>query len=153
MEGDYVKTNNISDALKLMLFGVSVLITCMLIKVFFITSDEANALSEAAIGQMQEMNNDIRDSGIMKYNDMELYGSDVVNCIKKYLSDYSTPEVSNLYVRVKTTKSENTYQNDEYIDNIKNFDDIKYIKPTASFCGEVVKDINDVIIGICFTQR
>lgn len=148
-----MRTNNISDALKLILFGVSVLITCMVIKMIFLTSDEAKELSKAAIRQMEEMNRDLMDSGIMKYDDTEIYGSDVMNCIRKYLGDYEIPEKSSLYVHVKTVKSENTYQNNAYISNMKNFMNEKYIKPTAVFNGEVIKDINDVIIGIQFTQR
>lgn len=147
-----MKICNINTALKLILFGVSVLITCVVVKVSLMATEEAKHLSSAAIGQMSDMNSDIADTGILKYND-EIQGSDVVNCIKKYLGDYVSSQTAPVYVYVKTTLSENTYSNNTYITNIKNFTDARYIKPTALFTGQIIKNTNDVIIGIKFTQK
>ncbi|HWT74301.1 MAG TPA: hypothetical protein VN258_06240 [Mobilitalea sp.] len=147
-----MKTGNMSTALKLILVGVSVLVTCVFVKVVLLATEEARHLSMGAIEQMNDMNNDIVDSGIMKYND-DVQGSDVVNCIKKYLGDYTSTQTAPIYVYVKTSVSENTYTNSNYIPNIRNFSDTRFIKPTAMFTGQVMKNTNDVIIGIKFIQK
>jgi hypothetical protein len=90
---------------------------------------------------------------MMMYDGNEVNGSDIVNLIKKILGDYTNLETSPVYVYVKTSLAENTYTNNIYIPYIKNFTDTRYIKPTAVFTGGVVKNKNDVIIGIKFIQK
>lgn len=148
-----MKTGNLSTALKLILFAVSVLITCVVVFVAIKASDEAKKISDSAIDQLSEINSDIADSGIMMYDGNEVYGSDVINFIKKTLGDYEPTETAPVYIYVKTSTAENTYTNNTYESNIIKFTDAHYIKPTAVFSGEVVKNTNSVIIGIKFIQK
>jgi hypothetical protein len=131
-----------------------VLITCVVCFFTIRASEEAKNIGEMAVGQMEEMNKDIMDSGIMKYDDNEVYGSDVINYIKKILNEYEPTETAPVYVYVKSSSTENTYTNNLYISLTDEFDEAAYyIKPTAVFMGEVVRNTNDVIIGIRFIQR
>ncbi len=149
-----MKTGNISAALKLIMFSVSVLITCVVVFVAITTSQEARKISDGVIRQLGEINDDIADGGIMIYDGSDVYGSEVINFIKKMLGDYSSSEASPIYVYIKTSGSENTYINNTYIKNIRQFTDVQhYIKPTATFTGEVMKNTNDVIVGVRFVQK
>jgi hypothetical protein len=142
-----------NTSLKILLFGITALITALFAVLLFMTAKEGRQVGLAATIQMGELNDDIKNSGIMKYDGTEVYGSDVVNCIKEILGDYTAGETAPLYVYVKTLSSENTYTNKGYIVDIKNFTNMRYIKPTAMFCGEIVKNVNDVIVGINFIQQ
>lgn len=142
-----------NTSLKILLFGITALITALFAVLLFMTAKEGRQVGLAATIQMGELNDDIKNSGIMKYDDTDVYGSDVVNCIKEILGDYTAGETSPHYVYVKTSLSENTYTNKGYIVDIRNFTNMRYIKPTAMFRGEIVKNVNDVIVGINFIQQ
>lgn len=141
-----------SNALKLILIAVSLLITCIVVKVGMIVVDNAKALSDTANEQITNMNQEMSNGEIMIYED-EVYGADVINAIKKLLGNYTSTETAPLYVYVKTSNSENTYINSTYFSYITDFTNSKYIKPTAVFDGEVVKNKNRVIVGIKFIQQ
>lgn len=138
---------------KFFLFAVCALLTCMFVKFVFMTSDEAKILGNNYTDQMGKINKDLEESGLTKYDNDELYGYDIVNCIKENLGDYASTETAPVNVYVKTTFSENTYTNGAYISNIKSFADTKYIKPTATFIGDVIRNENRVIIGLSFIQK
>lgn len=148
-----MKTGYITDAVKILIFAATVIITCILIWLGFQAADTAREISDSAVKQMTDLNNDIQNSDIKMYDDAEVEGSEVVNLLKKQLGDYSTGETASIYIYIKTTISENTYTNDAFFLNIKNFTDIRYIKPTALFTGKVVINPNKVIIGLSFIQK
>lgn len=100
-----------------------------------------------------DFNDDIIDSGIKKYDDTKVNGSEVINCIKKLLGDYPEGETAQIYIYVKTSKSENTYTDKSYFSNITDFTDSRYIKPTAVFMGKVIQNENKVILGLSFVQQ
>ncbi|MBH1940637.1 hypothetical protein I5677_07025 [Mobilitalea sibirica] len=147
-----MKINHITEAVKILIFAATVFITCILVTLGFQAAETAKEISGSAISSMAEINSDLKDSDIKKYDKTEVYGSDVVNFIKKYLGDYSVTETAPVYVLVKTSLAENTYTNGVYISDIRNFSNAMYIKPTAVFTGEVIKNANDVIVGINFIQ-
>lgn len=148
-----MKTGYLSDAVKILIFAAAVIITCMLVALGFRAAGIAKEIGNSAVIRMSELNNDIKDSDIKKYDDCETYGSNIVNCIKKELGDYSASETAPYYIRVKTSISDNIYTNSSIIDNIRNFTHAMYIKPTALFNGDVIENENKVIIGISFTQK
>lgn len=148
-----MKINHITDVVKILIFAAAIIITCLIVALGFRAADTAKALSNSAITQMAEMNNDIKDSDIKKFDKNEVYGSDVMNFIKKYLGDYTSSEAAPIYVLVRTSLSENTYVNGEDIKNLKNFTHEKYIKPTALYHGEVIMNKNKIIIGVEFKQK
>jgi len=148
-----MKTNSMSDALKLMLLAVAAFITCIVVFVSIRAVDTAREVSSSAISQIASMNDDIKDSNLLKFDDVEVTGSDVVNCMRKYLGDFTSSETAPISVYVKTSTTEYTYCNGAYNTNIKNFTDTRYIKPTAVFAGDIIKNANNVIISIVFKQK
>jgi len=118
------------------------------------TMDSANQL----ISKQEQTLSEIEEYDIMKYDNEEIRGSEVINFIKKYLGDFSPEEEAPIYVRVKTVSAEgshdNTYINSEHISDIKNFSSLQhYIKPTAWFTAEVIRTENKVILGVAFMQK
>lgn len=142
-----------NTGLKIFLFGVGALITALFAVLLFMTAKEGREVGFAATNQMSELNEDIKNSGILKYNDIDVFGSDVVNCIKENLGDYTATETAPLYVHVTTSTAVNTYTNGSFITEVRDFTKPRYIKPTSVFHGEVIKNVNDVIIGVNFIQK
>ncbi len=142
-----------NTSLKILLFGVGALITALFAVLLFMTAKEGRQVGFAATTQMSELNEDIKNRGILKYDDVEVYGSDVVNCIKENLGDYTATEIAPIYVRVETASSVNTYTNGSVIDEMRDFTKLRYIKPTTAFRGDIIKNTNDVIEGINFIQQ
>jgi len=147
-----MKTNNITDVTKILILAASTIITCLIVAIGMNMARDAKTLSNTATSQMSELNDDISNSDIKMYDGSYVTGSEVVNFIKKQLGDYAASQTAPIYVYVKTV-SENTYDNGNNIANIKNFSHNMYIKPTSSFLGKVVKNINNVIIGVNFIQQ
>lgn len=141
-----------NTALKILLFGITSLITALFAVLLVMTAKESRQVGLAATMRMSELNEEIRNSGIMKYDDT-VQGSDVVNCIKEILGDYTVSETAPLYVQVETSSATNTYTNGSIIDEVREFSDLRYIKPTSVFEGEVIQNVNNVIIGIRFVQK
>lgn len=153
MEGTNMKIGFLSDATKILIFAATIIITCILVVLGFRAANIAKGISQNATQQMTDLNNDIRDGDFMKFDCADVNGSEVINFIKKHLGDYTSSEAAPIYIYVKTTESENTYTNKAYFSSISNFTDTKYIKPTALFIGEVIKNENKVIVGVSFIQQ
>ncbi len=152
-EAGHMKTGFITEATKILLFAATVLITCLLVFLGFRAAGVARDISNSATVQMEQLNHDLQESDIMMFDKEEVYGSDVLNFIKKELGGYTSLETAPIYIYVKTSVSQNTYTNNANIEYIKNFSDAMYIKPTAMFQGAVVKNDNDVLIGVEFIQK
>lgn len=148
-----MRTNNITDVVKILIFASAVMITCLIVTLGFQAAEAAKNASRTAIARMNEIDEEIKDSGIKVYEGNDIYGSDVVNCIKKLLGNYSQLETAPMYVIVKTASLENTYVNDEFISELRDFSSPLYIKPTGLFKGEIIKNQNKVNVGIKFTQQ
>lgn len=148
-----MKVCNISDSVKILIFASTVFITCILVALGYRAAETAADIGNHAVLQMSELSNEIKDSNLMKYHETEVTGSEVANCMKKYLGEYHESDSAAIYITVNTKTSENTYHNNIYLSDIKDFTNDRYIKPTALFQGKVIKNDNKVILGITFTQQ
>lgn len=148
-----MNTNLISEATKIIILATTTLITCILVSMGFITMRTAKELNQTAISQMADINNGLKDSDIKMFDNIDVYGSEITNLIKKELGDYKDGEIGHLYVYIKTPVKENTYYNGAHIRSLKNFTHENYIKPTAIFMGKIDKNENGVILGVRFTQK
>lgn len=147
-----MKIGFLSDATKILIFAAAIIITCILVALGFRATNIAKDISKSATEQMTDLNNDIKDGDIMKFDGADVNGSEVINFIKKQLGDYTSSETAPIYINIKTSATENTYTNRACFSNITNFTDAMYIKPTAKFVGQVIKNKNKVIIGLSFEQ-
>lgn len=136
-----------------MILAATVIVTCTIVWLGFQATEMARGLSNNAMGQMQDFADDIKDSGIMKFDGTRIDGSEVINCIRKNLGEYENLETAPVYITVTTGSATNTYTNNTYFSNITSFADTRYIKPMSNFQGDVVKNENGVIMGIVFVQQ
>jgi hypothetical protein len=148
-----MKVNHMSDVVKILIIAATTIITCVIVALGFLGLNTARQISNTAIGQMSELNSELKDSGIMQYNKEQVKGSEVINFIKKYLGDYETPDIAPVYVYVHTDKAENTYYNGDCLTNIRDFTNPAFIKPNALFLGDVDKNENGVVVGVRFMQQ
>ena len=142
-----------SNVTKFLLLAFSLGITCLLIVYFKRVVDTGFDTSNTAVEKLNEFNKELSESDLTMYDGLEVTGSDIVNLIKKQLGSYGIAETTPLYVYVKTSNAENTYQNGASIVSIQDFSSTQYVKPVAKFSCNIVRDLNDVIIGITFKQK
>lgn len=140
------------NGLKGLIIAAGVFVTCVILNIGFYFLRESKDISSASANNLSEFAAELSESNITMYDGLEVTGSDVVNFIKKHLGGYTATQTSPMYVYVKT-EAENTYYNSADIINIQNFTHLKYIKPIGKFTGEIVRDANDMIIGIKFIQQ
>jgi hypothetical protein len=129
--------------------GLTILLIIML-RQLFVSGERTVFLSSE---KLNNYNKNLAESEITMFEGEEVDGIYVINFIKRHLGDYDSTEVSDLYIYVKTQLSENKYVNNSYFENIQNFTDSKFIKPTWVFKCSIDRDANDVILGVRFIQQ
>lgn len=153
-----MKQKNSDMVMFIFLSVVAIIITGLII--LFIRNSLNSTMNTAnqLISQQEETASELEVYEIMKYDNEDVRGSDVVNFIKKQLGDFASSETAPIYIQVRTVVDgvsyDNTYTNNAYISNIKNFSGKQhYIKPTAWFTGKVIKTPNEAILGVRFIQK
>ncbi len=147
------------NSLKGLILAAGVIITCLVVGIGFYISREASSAATNGTGQISRMNKEIAESDKVMYDGLDVTGSEVVNAINKYKSE-------DIAVKVTTKKSVVYYNrmltnNDTEIGkestaSVKNTQTITsdyYINQKAQFTGEILRDVNDTIIGISFIQQ
>ena len=122
------------------LIAAGLIVTAGLIMIGFRMSD---------IGKAE---NEIARQEIMQYDGRIVAGSDVVNFIKKSLSDCSVGQMPEFEIRV-SSGAMTVYRDNSLLKEMTNFSHPSYIKPNARYLGEVYKNSNDVIEAVIFTQQ
>ena len=148
-----MKVNNIDYATRILIIAASVIITCVIVWLGFSAMNTAKDISNNSISQMIKLNNDLKESDINMYDSTIVTGSEIVNFIKKNLGDYGAAENGPFTVTIVTNMGTSSYTNGSYISNIRDFTDSQYIKPTAEFTGEVIRNENDVITQVIFSAK
>lgn len=141
------------NATKFLLLAFSLALTCLLIVYFKRVADSGFDTSRIAEEKMSEFNTALSESELTMYEGLEVTGSDVVNFIKKNLGSFGSSETATMYVHVITGASDMTYYNGASIPNMQDFSSALFVKPIAKFLCSIIRDANDVIIGVGFAQR
>ncbi len=147
------------NSLKGLILAAGVIITCLVVGIGFYISREASAAATNGTGQISRMNKEVAESDKVMYDGLDVTGSEVINAINKYKSE-------DISVKVQTKKSIVYYNrllsdDDKELGNnssasVKNTQQITsdyYINQKAQFTGEILRDVNDTIIGISFVQQ
>lgn len=147
------------NSLKGLILAAGVIITCLVVGIGFYISREASAAATNGTGQISRMNKEVAESDKVMYDGLNVTGSEVINAINKYKSE-------DISVKVTTKKSVVYYNrlltnNDKELGgessaSVKNTQIITspyYINQKAQFTGEILRDVNDTIIGISFVQQ
>lgn len=146
------------NSLKGLILAAGTIITCVVISLGFFISREAKETAANGANQINKLNSEFVESDKIIYDGATVSGSEVINVIKKMKND-------KIGILVVTNKSSNYYgyKFDEATGNLMDkvegdyaeaciSTNVKYINPYANFEGKVIKDSNDVITGIKFTQ-
>lgn len=153
------------NSLKGLILAAGTVITCIVIGLGFYISREARDTSNNAIGQISRLNSEFSESDKVMYDNISVAGSEVVSVINKYKKD-------DMGIIVNTKKTSNTMYNHtltsttvdgvltytlggEASSKVKEAQDINsnfYINPNGLFFGQVLRDNNNVVVGLMFTQ-
>ena len=145
-----------SNGLKLMLLSVGTLITCIVVTVAMHMAKVSRKTGTVYAERLNGFYEDINRSDLTMYDGIEVYGSDVVNLIKKELGGYEVTESGKITITVITSNSPYkaySYTNGRYVSEIQNFTDPRYIKPLNLYQGMVVYNENQVLTQLIFTVR
>lgn len=152
-------------ALKGLILGATTVIACILVGLGFFIAREARDTTSKAAGQISKLNAEFSESDKIMYDNIPVSGSEVVNVINKFKND-------DMGIIVNTKKTKNTMYNrvltstttegiavytlgSSATTKVKDAQDINntlYINPNGQFQGEVLRDGNNVVVGIEFTQ-
>ena len=144
------------NSLKGLLLAAGTVITCIVIGLGFYIAREARDTASSGAGQINRLNAEFMESDKIMYDGIHVSGSEVVNVINKFKND-------DLCIKVETKKGGivNYGYTDETLANksshtIKETQNLKglyYVNPNALFQGEVLRDNNNVIVGLYFKQQ
>lgn len=119
---------------------------------------QGKAVSAADGKHLANIQAELSDAEFDAYDGVTITGSEVVNVVKRF-------EDNEVAVKVVTKKSTAFYgysldaNNELQTTNVSSASKMQdlssplYVNPSGSFVGSILKDANDVVTGICFTQQ
>lgn len=153
------------NSLKGLLLAAGTIITCIVISLGFFIAREARDTAADGAGQISKLNAEFNESDKVMYDGLTVSGSEVINVINKFRNSNLSVMVENnkcataYYYELKdktlgTGETEwslgNKVQSDGY--TVQNSNSNSYINPNAQFIGDIIRDVNHVIIGVVFRQ-
>ena len=147
------------NSLKGLILAAGVIITCLIVGIGFYISREASAAATNGTGQISRMNKEVAESDKVMYDGLDVTGSEVINAINKYKSEDISVKVetkkSTVYYNRLLTNSDKELggESSASVKNTQTITSVYYINQKAQFNGEILRDVNDTIIGISFVQQ
>lgn len=146
------------NSLKGLLLAAGTIITCIVISLGFFISREAKETASNGANQIGKLNAEFLESDKVIYDGASVSGSEVINVIKKMQSE----DVGICVVTKKTSKfygfefdaktgefgSKVSSDTESAVSSSSEY----YINPYVEFTGIVVRDVNNLITGIVFSQ-
>lgn len=168
-----MKTNHVSEAVKLLIFAAAVIIVCVIVVIGFKTTNEGKSISNAGTSQLNAATSEYQDIAKSIYDGSTILGSELTSMIKKSIerNDYISIVVKTLNDTANDTAGTSYNYNHIYdsskgthsISNTgspapakeitKDKDKPSYINPSAQFLGTVYKDVNNNVICLEFVQQ
>lgn len=146
------------NSLKGLILAAGTVITCLVISLGFYLSKEAQSTASTGTSQIGKINSEFAENDKIMYDNVRVSGSEVINAIRKF-------EDESIGISVETNSGQTFYgygfdfntgeitvMSDNHYDESVNKDADTYINPYAEFEGEVIRNANEVITGIAFTQ-
>ncbi len=141
------------SAIKGLLMAAGVVLTCMVIGIGFYMAREAKSTAMSSAESLSDFKREISEKDINRFEDREVTGSDVVNFTRKELRNYKSGEESPVTIKINTVSGNYTYENNAVLKELRDITSVRYVNPLAVFEGKVVRDDNEVIIRVEFTQK
>lgn len=146
------------NSLKGLILAAGTIITCIVISLGFYISREAKNTASTGAGEINKLNTEFSESDKVIYDGSSISGSEVVSAIKKMKGQslgvcVVTKETSTYYgYSFDSSTGELGSANSTKYSSSTDVSNKNYINPYANFKGEVVRNSNNVITGIVFTQ-
>lgn len=137
-----------NNGLKALLIAASTIITCIIVGLGFTMAREAKQIGNHVVEELHQYRSAVEERDLMKYDGVVVYGSDVVNLMKKELSETET----GFGVTVCDGDKKYSYKSSVEAEKAQDAERTEYILPTSRYTGKVVRNKNEVIVEIVFTR-
>ena len=141
------------NSLKALILAASISITCMVISIGFYAARQGREISSITTEKLNNVAINIIEEDYTLYDGLFVRGSDVVNFALRNLSSYSSNKNAPIYIYVDTGSSKTKYENNIELNQIKDFTSNHYIHPLGRYKGQVIRNENEVIIGMSFISE
>lgn len=148
--------------------AVGIALTCALITIAIYLMNTGKGLLTTFGSRINTINVDISESDLTKYSGVQVKGSDVVNCIRRYKDDLEIIVYKNVgsdgstVINTTYNASSGEFKNlpaqadDDFVivppNTVYNADGQMYINPNATFLGKVVRNSNGLVTRVEFSQ-
>lgn len=133
------------NSLKGLILAAGVIITCIVVGLGFFISREAKNASDTGTNQLSAMSSQFNNVEYTMYNGLKVTGSEVVNVIKSHAGKIQVSVITKANTAGKTYISKDI--------NPYNISDENYINPSALFLGQLIRNSNEEVTEIVFTQQ
>lgn len=153
-----IQINIMENSLKGLILAAGTIITCIVISLGFYISREAKSTASTGASEINRLNTEFSESDKVIYEGSSISGSEVVSAIRKMDGQslgvcVVTKSASTFYgYDFNTATGELGKSNSTKYSNSTGVASNTYINPYASFKGQLVRNSNNVITGIVFTQ-
>ena len=138
-----------NHGLKALLLAASTIITCVVVGLGFRMAEEAKRIGNHVVEELYRYRFAIEEQDLTKYDGAKVYGGDVVNLMKKEL----TEKENGFCITVIRGKLEERYRTEADIRNVQDPEKAEYVVPTDEYVGKVVRDENSVITEVIFKRE
>ncbi|MBQ9767631.1 MAG: hypothetical protein IJW37_05980 [Lachnospiraceae bacterium] len=138
-----------NNGLKALLIAASTIITCIIVGLGFSLAKEAKQIGNYVVEELHDYRNTVEERDFMKYDGVTVYGADVVNLLKKELSDDETE----IRITVNESGVSRSYETGAEAEAAFEYENPAYIAPVSEYVGCVKRDENEVIVEILFTRK
>ncbi len=138
-----------NNGLKALLIAASTIITCIIVGLGFSLAKEAKQIGNRVVEELHVYRNALEERDYMKYDGAVVYGGDVVNLMKKELSE----EKNGFCVTVRDKRQSRSYATIAEAEAAWKYESPEYVEPVEEYIGNVVRNANDVIVEIQFTKK
>lgn len=156
----YIKTGNISMALKIILFVITSIIVCVICAVAIGTTNSGKALVNSSTSQIMDLAADHSDMLVATYDGATILGNELITLINTTIEN--NEKLSIVVRTLHSSRTDYNYVYDAEANTISaggttNIQVSKaqsdYINRDSLFLCEVKKNINDTVICLWFEQQ
>lgn len=138
------------NSLKALILAASISITCMVISIGFYAARQSGFIASKTTEKLNNIAISFEEEEYAKYDGLVIKGGDLVSFIYKNLGSHSSSESPPVYIYVDTGLSTKRYVDKKSINETKDYSSNYYIHPLAKFKGELIRNDNNVIVGLSF---
>lgn len=145
---------------KFLIIAGGLFLTFMLLSFAFWAGREARDSATVVVGKTTKLNSELSESDKTMYDGMEVSGSEVINVINKFKNEelglIVTTKKSTTYYGYTLNSADSVYSLGNKVSSsikaAKQITSDTYINSSAQFSCTVLRDKNDVIVGLQFVQ-